>query len=450
MADYYVRSTDGNNADDGSTWALAKADLHTPTWAAGDRIYVSDAHAQSTAASITIATAGTIASPTQIVCGDDAAEPPTSESAAGAVTTTGASNISISGSCFVSGLTFSSATGGTGGFVSMCTSGVGFQKYKDCSFRCVGTNVGARISLGGVEEWYTQWENCSVKFANANQGIACGNFGGVFRWEGGSLLSGGTSPTTLLLFQNSSTRGYFFDVSGVDLSAASSTINLVSATIAGALRGKFRNCKLPTSWSGSLLSAATTDIAFRVEMHNCDAGDTNYRFWVEDQFGSIKQSTSVYRDSGASDGTTPISWAMATSSNAEYPLCVLESPELPAIWNSSTGSSKTVTVEIVHDGASACTDGEIWLEVQYLGTSGFPLSAFVSDRKGLLASASAQASSSATWTGDSGTGPNGSSTWNTLKLECTFTPQEAGYIQAKVCMAKASTTVYVDPLMTVA
>ena len=450
MATYYVRSTDGNNADSGSTWALAKADLHTTAWAAGDKIYVSAAHAQSTATAITIAAAGTVASPTQIICGDDAAEPPTSESTAGTVTTTSTNAMTISGSCFVSGLTFSCGTGGTA--VSITQGGTGArQHYKDCSFRLVNSGSTARILVsGGGEESFTVWENCSVRFASSGQSIGTGNLAAMFYWRGGSLLSGGTSPSTLITPAPSTAKGGIIEVSGVDLSNAGTGLNLIASSAAGAWKVLFRNCKLPSGWNGGLFSAALTENTIRGEMHNCDAGDTNYRFWIEDQFGSIKQSTSVYRDSGASDGTTPISWAMATSSSAEYPLCVLEGPELPALWNASTGSSKTVTVEIVHDGASACTDAEIWLEVQYLGTSGFPLSSFVSDRKGLLASASAQASSSATWTGDSGTGPNGSSTWNTLKLECTFTPQEAGYIQAKVCMAKASTTVYIDPMMTVA
>lgn len=449
MATYYVRSTDGNNADDGSTWALAKADLHTTAWAAGDKIYASDAHAQSTAASITIATAGTVASPTQIICGDDAAEPPTSESSAATVTTTGNSSIAITGSAFISGIGFYCGTGASGTSIQLANSANAKQTFKDCAFRLNATGGTARINVVASEEGKTTWENCSVRFGAAGQGIAMNNVSGEFEWRGGSLQSGGTSPTSLINHATISTRGGSFLVSGVDLSNASAGINLTTAGVAGAWRAVFRNCKLPASWSGALISSATTDVAYRVEMHNCDAGDTNYRFWIEDQFGSIKQSTSVYRDGGASDGTTPISWVMATTANAEYPLCVLESQELPAIWNSATGSSKTATVHIVHDGASALNDDEIWLEVQYLGTSGFPVSSFVSDRRGLLASAAAQASSSETWTGDSGTGPNGSSTWNQLKLECTFTPQEAGYIQAKVCMAKASTTAYIDPKIVV-
>jgi hypothetical protein len=141
---------------------------------------------------------------------------------------------------------------------------------------------------------------------------------------------------------------------------------------------------------------------------------------------------------------------MATSASALFPSAPLESPEMVK-WNTATGSSKTVTVEIVHDGAAAFDNDEVWLEVQYLSASGTPLGAIVTDRMtNVLSTPAAQATSTATWTGDTGTGPNGSATWNTLKLECTFTPEKAGYIHAKVVMAVPSKTVFVDPLMTVA
>ena len=56
MATIYVRSTDGNNADNGSTWALAKATIAGAAAidAAGDTVFVSDAHAESTAGAVTL------------------------------------------------------------------------------------------------------------------------------------------------------------------------------------------------------------------------------------------------------------------------------------------------------------------------------------------------------------------------------------------------------------
>jgi hypothetical protein len=230
----------------------------------------------------------------------------------------------------------------------------------------------------------------------------------------------------------------------MDLSNLSSTFNVVSFTGGGLV--VLRHCKLPGSWTGSLVSG-TISADDRVEMYNCDSGDTNYTLWIEDLLGTIKHDTGVYNDAGATDGTTRISWKMVSSANAEYPLNILRSPEIVQ-WNDTTGSSKTVTVEIVHNSQGSGANGvlnndEIWLEVQYLGTSGVPLGSFITDCKAdVLATAAAQDTSSASWTGDS-------AGWDTQKLSVTFTPQEKGFIHAVVCLAKASATVYVDPLLTV-
>ncbi len=177
-------------------------------------------------------------------------------------------------------------------------------------------------------------------------------------------------------------------------------------------------------------------------MHNCDDGDTNYRLWVEDYAGSIKQETTIVRSGGASDGTTSLSWKMVSSANAEYPLIVLDSPEIVQ-WNDTTGSAITVTVEIITDNVTL-TDAECWLEVQYLGTSGYPLSTFISDAKAdVLATAANQTTSTETWT------TTGLTTPTKQKLSVTFTPQEKGFLHAVVKLALLSTTVYVDPLLVV-
>ena len=118
------------------------------------------------------------------------------------------------------------------------------------------------------------------------------------------------------------------------------------------------------------------------------------------------------------------------------------SPEI-VVWNDTTGAAKTVTVEIVTDGVTL-TDGECWLEVMYLGTSGVPLGTLIRDAKAdVLASAANQTSSSETWT------TTGLTTPIKQKLSVTFTPQEKGFFIARVVLAKPSTTVYVDPKLTV-
>jgi hypothetical protein len=175
-------------------------------------------------------------------------------------------------------------------------------------------------------------------------------------------------------------------------------------------------------------------------MYNCDNAATNYRMWVEDYAGSIKSETTIVRADGATDGTQPFSWKMTSSANCNAALSQLETDELPPKWNEVVGSAITVQVEIAHDSVTNLTDGEVALEVQYLGTSGVPLSLFISDSKSsFLATAADQTTSSATWTTTGMTNPN------KQVLSVTFTPQEVGFILPKVILGKASKTIYVCP-----
>ena len=75
MPVFYVRSTDGDNADNGSTWALAKATLAGAfaAAAAGDTIWVSQAHAETQGSAMTLTSPGTVANPCYVMCGNDAA-----------------------------------------------------------------------------------------------------------------------------------------------------------------------------------------------------------------------------------------------------------------------------------------------------------------------------------------------------------------------------------------
>lgn len=444
MANIYVRSTDGSNADDGSTWALAKATLAgaQATAVAGDTIFFSQAHAETGSANLALTFAGTLAAPIQIIGGNDAAAPPTTLSTAGSLTTTGGAQIGIHGSVYVYGLQIISS--GNIKFNDVDTVGRDAQVFENCLLRCGSNYLSGSPNTDVAEVWL---KNCQLRFPST------GNYFQVTaktRISGGSIETGGATPTTVFRTGDSG-RGGNLEIEGFDFSNFTAGVHFFSGVhLVAAGKMVMRNCKLPASWTGDLVNGTITGYGAYVEMHNCDSGDTNYRFRRQGYAGRIDSETTIYRTGGASDGTTPISWRMASNASTVFPAVLLESPELPAVWNTSVGSSRTATVEIVHDGASALTDGEVWLEVQYLSASGFPLSSFVSDRKTLLAAGTAQTTSAAAWVGDTGTGPNGSAVWNTLKLECTFTPQEAGYIQARVFLAKPSTTVFVDPKITVA
>lgn len=439
----YVRSTDGNDADNGSTWALANATLTGAITdaAAGDTIYVSQVHAESTASAVTLTFPGTLASPNNIICANDAAEPPTALATTGAVETTGASSLTINGNVYIYGLAFTTGTSTANSAPALCNTDGNTQTFESCSFYVRGTGATARIALGNSSngnEGCLSLVNCTYRFSATGQGISIGQR--RLRVKGGGINASGSAITTFVAAATS--NGVDAEFSGVDLVSGASSMNLLATSQAAAGKVVFRNCKLPASWSGSLLGGAPAHMGFRAEMYNCDDGDTNYRLWVEDYAGSIRSETTIVRTGGASDGTTGLAWKMASSANTEYPLITLDSPEIVR-WNDTTGSAITVTVEMVTDNVTL-TDAECWLEVQYLGTSGFPLGTFINDAKAdFLATAANQTSSSETWT------TTGLGTPVKQKLSVTFTPQEKGFIHAVVKLAKASTTAYICPKLEV-
>ncbi len=443
MTDRYVRSTDGSDADSGLTWALADATLGASATAdsAGDRIFLSQVHAETQATSNTLTSSGVISSPVQILCGNDIAEPPATLATTATVSTTGASDININGHFYAYGIIFTAGDGLSAAIFRIGNSAGDSQYYENCSFRLGGSNSANRIyvvNASGSNPPLVKWKNVTVRFAGAAQAISVN--GGFFEWEGGSIAAGGTNVTSLI---TSSTSGAATAlISGVDLSGLSSTANLVALALSG-LTVIFRNCKLPASWSGAL-ATGTRFAAFRAEMHNCDNADTNYRIQIADFAGDLVQETTIVRTSGASDGTTALAWKMSSSANCNFYSGRFASPEIVK-WNDAVGSSLTATIEIVHDSVTALNDDEVWLDIQYLGTSGIPLSLFATDTKAdVLASATAQTSSSVTWT------TTGITNVNKQKLVVTFTPQEKGFIHARIIMGKASYTIYVDPLLTVA
>jgi hypothetical protein len=441
MADpLYLRSTDGSDADNGTTWALAKATMAgiDAIDAAPNTIYVSQVHSETTAAAVSYAFAGTVASPTKIICANDGAEPPTALATAGVIATTGnTSSISItSGAVHIYGLTFDVGQTGTG-TASFTNSSNAQVFYDSCTFKLSSTGSGCRSALAGGGTSNATAINCSFKFAATGHMISSNSTGSVLRIVGGSVLSGGTSPTNLF----SVAVGSKLTVDGFDLSNCSSSVNITSLTNAGS-QFLMRNCKLPASWSGSL-NASTPGAGALYEMINCDGGDTHYRYRKATQFGTEQDETTLVRSGGASDGTTSFSLKCVTNSNAKYPMFALDTYEL-AKWNATVGSPITVTVPFLHDSVTALKDNEIWMDVMYLGTSGAPLGSLVTSAPGLLTAGSNCASDAgSSWTTTGMANPNKQS------VSVTFTPQEEGFIYVTVRIGKASYTVYVDPKLQV-
>lgn len=403
--------------------------------AAGDYGYIANNHAETVAAFITVTAPGTNAAPNIFLSID----PATGLEASGAsVSTTGTiAELKFNGSFYAKGLVIkSSEDSGVAGISLSYTHG-NAQVWENCDFITTFTTSGAFIAVGlnsgGSLHVDAKLINCRIKFAGTGGKIVVY---GNLTIHGGSFISGSAAITNFLEWPNAARGAASANVEGFDFTGAASTMNLVTGADRvenGNIR--FSNCKMPASWTGLLVNTAIAHAGFSVDAWNIAASDINYVFWHERFGGSIKQDTGVYMTGGSTDGTTPFSVKMTSDANAEFPAFPLYTPEM-VVRNETVGSAKTATVEITHSAAADLTDAEIWLEVFYLGTSGFPLSTLITDKIAtVLGTPAAQTTSTQAWTG-AGT--------RKQKLAVTFTPQEKGDIIWRVALAKASTTVYVN------
>ena len=173
-------------------------------------------------------------------------------------------------------------------------------------------------------------------------------------------------------------------------------------------------------------------------MYNCDDGATNYRLWIAELAGNIRDETGIYRTDGAQIGDTPLSWKMEASSSANYPNIPLTTDPI-MVWVEQSATPVTISVEVAQDSGSALlTNKDIWTTVSFPNSAANPLFDSADNRvPTVLTTPTDQPTSSAAWTGVA--------TPVRQKLSVTFVPAMAGVVALRVQLAKPSTTVYVCP-----
>src|SRR3990167_329049 len=153
MATIYVRSTDGDNASDGLSWANAKATIvgAAAVMAAGDRCWLSQVHAETQATAMTITSPGTAAAPCEFLCGNDAAEPPTAMATTATITCSGAAVLAFgTGHAYVYGVSFlQSDSSGSAGIITFSATGTSWRWILDAlALKLTGTGTSKLIRLG--------------------------------------------------------------------------------------------------------------------------------------------------------------------------------------------------------------------------------------------------------------------------------------------------------------
>jgi hypothetical protein len=423
----------------GADWANAYLTIAAAAagMAAGDDLWVASDHNESTAGSVTANFPGTFASPNRIISVSRAGSTPpvAADVLAGArITNTTAANIVVGGSFYAYGLTLNNGTGASA--TSLRTgNNTGVQVWENCSFNLLSTSASSFLVPANVATSWVDWINCSVSFANTGQGLqsATATTSLQFRWRnksGSTAITGATIPTNLF---TSSARGYI-ELSGLDLSALGSGKTITAA--AGLASFLIQNCSL--GLAGVVAATPTSYVLPATRLIGCNSSASVERNEIYHYSATLTTETTIIRTAGASDGTTAYSWKIVSTANASrvFPFETFEG----VVWNTTTGSSKTLTFHCVTDNVTL-TNADIWLEVEYLGSSGTPVTTLVSSAPAtqLTAGSNLTSDSGEAWT------TTGLVTPLKQKFSVSFTPQMAGPIRWKVKVAKASTTVYVDP-----
>lgn len=445
MADRYLDDTNGSPSspyESAATAANALSDILGLTIAVGEKIFVPSGHDEALNTTFTAPTAATPSSPQQFLAVDNLTDKNLLSSAA--VTYSASNSTAVvhwNGNWYFHGIVFnhrytsSSSVTPAYGFSTVGPHIITFNK---CSFQT--GSLSARHLFGNSANTANEratfvFNDCELLFSSTT-GEPSFRFG-TYRING--LTLGGTGGPLTSLFQiGSQGIGYDFVCENSDLTGIGWT-NLIDFSAAGVIgEFVFRNCKFPAAWTA--YTGAPAAPGWRIVIDACDDGSEVYQHARYEYSGSVILDTGIYATTNpATDGVTSYSWRMATTANASKFLPLYS--EWANIWNDTTGSSVTVAFEVLvsGDGASALNDNDVWIEVDAMTTASVTKATRTTDAPNILASGSAQDAGTTAWTGD------GYTTERTHKLSVSVTPTQKGYIRARVALAKASTTVYVNP-----
>ena len=427
MADIHVDAA-GSNTSTYDTWAKAATTIATAggAEAAGDRILMGSAYSESVA-TVSIALAGSATSPVQLLSGTKDTTSGITALIAGATITTTSTTHLWSGNFYAYGVNFVGSSSSSHN-IHFGWNSADVVMLDTCNIRHTGAGSSSEMNFGCATDdngSVVTLKNCGLRLGAATQRIYYYSDVRIF---GGAWESGGTAPSAI--FQSGAGRGHKLTVEGFDFTNAGTAVNLHGNGQGGA-SAIFRDITLAASWTGAPIADASLVEGIRVEVWNYKVGSTWNRFWIKDRRCSLTAETTLVRTGGSSDADGNYSVKMVTTANCAWPSSVARSMDF-VVDNSTTGSSITVTMEILRDSATNLTDREVWLEVEE------PDGTITNDACAtVITSAADQTTSSETWT------TTGMANPNKQKLAVTINASKAGPLLCRVMCAKPSTTFYI-------
>ncbi len=455
MADFFIDDT-ATGTDSGADWAnafVSFTQLLASAFAAGDRAFVANTHTDGLAVDTTFTFPGTKAAPNRIYSVDNTGspEPPDNTDLLFGALIDSEDLLVINGSLYMHGMELRSGTTSVASAdnlqLSVLSTLQSNQHYEECKFSNQTSNTSSELIIGVIKASNAEaqsviWTNCVAGLGAGGQAIEIRNT--VFKWRNKSgkgvaidITSSRHANPNLELFRPL-TSGVAIELDGLDFSNLSALDGFCGVSSSDGSVGAFTmsNCKLNAT---SALVTGTRTSHYNglvATLVNCDDGDTNYLFEEDRVAGNIITDTA--KTLNATNGTTAFSWKMVSSADADFAF-PLYTPWIP-VWVDATGA-KTVTMEILHDGGvTNLNNDEFWIEVMYALNPGDPLYGLVDDRMVPLATPAAQADSvEGDWTEDL-------ANQNAQKaVTASITINEKGLIYARLALAKASQTIWVDP-----
>ncbi len=424
MADLHLK-TGGAASSPFATWANAATTLGAVVapMAAGDTIYGSNGSTMTTAG-MTVTVPGTTGNPSRIIGGTEGATSGLTAVAAGCVIGSTNATFSLSGNFFADAITWRQDTASTAIMIVAGGSG-NIQWHRDCRFEILNSTTTAAVQLGtatGSVSSMVTLERPIFKFSATGQRL---NVNYNVRIIGGSIDATGTAVTGLVALA-SGTRGAKLIWDDLDATNMAASGNLVTAISSGAAFARFCRAEMPASWTGQPVTNGQLKQGDRVELIDAHSGSTLYRYWAMDHAGSVRDENTVK----VTAQTRSFKFVSSADCSIIQPLY---GPEYTV---DLSGSAQTVSLEICTDNVTL-TDGEAWIEVDYLATSGELRGTVATDRVATsIASAANQTTSSETWT------TTGLSTPVKQTLSASVTAGAASRAIVRMALAKPSTTVY--------
>lgn len=439
----YGTYTSGGTAHNGKSWGAAYTSVSALddvfTFASGDIVYIGHDHvcqyAHTTNRTITGPTSGL---PVVFISATTGSSPPAYQASTTNQidTSEGAYSLTFDGSFALYGC---SMKGGSSLIIN-----------SDFNETFTGVDLNLKLSSNGSLSFSIDDSRCVFKNTNVDltSDGTTNRSNQVFNLQGSSLIlfDGLTfvnaAYRTGYVFGSLTTTSLNLEVIGADFSGFTNatTCEIVNIT-SGSMN--FRNCKTAATWTPTT-SSSNASMGIQTFI-NCGNGDSPTYLYNKTYCGDALSSTSIYRSSGAQVEGTATSWLITTAAE-----CSLDAPYYsPEIYGyiGSTGS-KTFDLYITNDTADFDND-EVWLEIDYLGTSSSgkwsSASDYMADR---LATPAAQTDDvTSTWNG------SGPSYTYKQKLSITATVNTVGMFRARVCVGVASIAstrkFYIDPLVTV-